>query len=270
LNATNPQAKSRKRKPLRDVQPIARHAHQDSTLVLGDRLASPEFRKRYELLKTTVRRVILRGRLFTLMPDDKPSALLNGLIEQATGEGLALLREPATATDWTNGSPAFSDAEVVRAAKCIADKIVKAQKVITRKCKRDDAGNPILKDGKTVRGYQCVGLRIEHPIRNQDENPDQPWTSPVDSFVVGMDGHTINGGRTTNYSQVGTQAMVSRFQRQMLHEVLEKYLGEDADFLIDYLAGRYDSPVADEMAACLIECLKPHRDELEQFRDLLT
>jgi hypothetical protein len=204
------------------------------------------------------------------MPDDKPSALLNGLIEQATGEGLPLLREPKSITDFTNGSPAFSDAEVIRAAKCIADKIVKAQKIITRKCKRDDAGNPILKDGKTVRGYQCVGLRIEHPVRNQDENSAQPWTSPVDSFVAGMDGHAINGGKTTNYATAATNQQVARFQKNMLHEVLAKYLGDDAEFLMDWFDGRYDSPVADEMAAFMIECLKPHRDELERFRDLLT
>ncbi len=101
MYATNP-AKSRTRKvrPLRDVQPLTRHAHQDATLVLGDYSEASIFEPRYDLLKTTIRKVILRGgleSLWTVDPQDgqrKPSALLNGLIEDATLSGLYLLRRP--------------------------------------------------------------------------------------------------------------------------------------------------------------------------------
>jgi hypothetical protein len=171
--------------------------------------------------------------------------------------------------------PAFSDAELVRRAKCIADKIVKSQKIIRRPCKRDADGN-VIRDaqGRPRRGYECLGLRIEHPVRSKDVNQEHEpgWTSPVDNFVSGMDGRPINGGTTTNYAHAATNEMVNKFQREMLLEVIASHLGQDdAEFLIDYLTGRFpDSPVADEMAVFFVEQLKPFRDEMEQFRSLLT
>lgn len=302
MYATNP-AKSRTRKvrPLRDVQPLTRHAHQDATLVLGDYSEASIFEPRYDLLKTTIRKVILRGgleSLWTVDPQDgqrKPSALLNGLIEDATLSGLYLLRRPQITKRelpfvelFERGSydqvkdsivsltlPAFSDAELVREAKCIADKVVKQQKIIKRPYKRDEAGNLILNDkGKPVKGYKCVGLRIEHPIQNRDihDKPVNAWTDPTDGLVSGIDGRPVNGGRTTDYAQAATSQHVAKFQRQLLHEVLAKYLGQDdAEFLLDYLNGRFpESDQTAEMAELLILKLAPYREELEQFRDLLT
>jgi hypothetical protein len=165
----------------------------------------------------------------------------------------------------------LSDAEMVRRAKCIADKAVKDQKIISRRAKRDEAGN-ILRDdkGRAKRGYQCVGLRIEHPTPSRDAEGNREWSSPVGE-VAGMDGRPINGGRTTNYSHAAMNEMVNKFQKGLLLETLAGYLGrDDAEFLMDWAEGRFDSEVADEMAAFFIECLTPHRSELEQFRDLLT
>ena len=97
-NATNPQTRaSKSKRPLRDRKSPHKHAHQDSTIVIGDWGESP-FQVRYELLKKTIRTVILRGGLESLWMTDptdgqrKPSTLLNDLIETATAEGLYLLR----------------------------------------------------------------------------------------------------------------------------------------------------------------------------------
>jgi hypothetical protein len=301
VHASNP--RTRKRKPLRDVQPPKRHAHQDSALelTLADYSEASTFEPRYDLLKTTVRKVILRGgleSLWTVDPQDgkrKPSALLNGLIEDATSEGLYLLRRPQITQRelplvelFEGGSydqvkdsvvsltqPAFSDAELVREAKRLADKVVKQQKIIKRPYKRDEAGNLILNDkGKPVKGYECVGLRIEHPVQNRDSDDKllNAWTDPTTGFVSGIDGRPVNGGRTTDYAQVATNQQVAEFQRQLLHEVLAKHLGQDdSEFLLDYLNGRFpESPETTEMAELLLLKLAPYRRELEQFRDLLT
>jgi hypothetical protein len=301
VHASNP--RTRKRKPLRDVQPPKRHAHQDSALelILADYSEASTFEPRYDLLKTTVRKVILRGgleSLWTVDPQDgkrKPSALLNGLIEDATSEGLYLLRRPQITQRelplvelFEGGSydqvkdsvvsltlPAFSDAELVREAKRLADKVVKQQKIIKRPYKRDEAGNLILNDkGKPVKGYECVGLRIEHPVQNRDSDDKllNAWTDPTTGFVSGIDGRPVNGGRTTDYAQVATNQQVAEFQRQLLHEVLAKHLGQDdSEFLLDYLNGRFpESPETTEMAELLMLKLAPYRKELEQFRDLLT
>jgi hypothetical protein len=301
VHASNP--RTRKRKPLRDVQPPKRHAHQDSALelTLADYSEASTFEPRYDLLKTTVRKVILRGgleSLWTVDPQDgkrKPSALLNGLIEDATSEGLYLLRRPQITQRelplvelFEGGSydqvkdsvvsltlPAFSDAELVREAKRLADKVVKQQKIIKRPYKRDEAGNLILNDkGKPVKGYECVGLRIEHPVQNRDSDDKllNAWTDPTTGFVSGIDGRPVNGGRTTDYAQVATNQQVAEFQRQLLHEVLAKHLGQDdSEFLLDYLNGRFpESPETTEMAELLMLKLAPYRKELEQFRDLLT
>jgi hypothetical protein len=301
VHASNP--RTRKRKPLRDVQPPKRHAHQDSALelTLADYSEASTFEPRYDLLKTTVRKVILRGgleSLWTVDPQDgkrKPSALLNGLIEDATSEGLYLLRRPQISQRelplvelFEGGSydqvkdsvvsltlPAFSDAELVREAKRLADKVVKQQKIIKRPYKRDEAGNLILNDkGKPVKGYECVGLRIEHPVQNRDSDDKllNAWTDPTTGFVSGIDGRPVNGGRTTDYAQVATNQQVAEFQRQLLHEVLAKHLGrDDSEFLLDYLNGRFpESPETTEMAELLMLKLAPYRKELEQFRDLLT
>jgi hypothetical protein len=301
VHASNP--RTRKRKPLRDVQPPKRHAHQDSALelTLADYSEASTFEPRYDLLKTTVRKVILRGgleSLWTVDPQDgkrKPSALLNGLIEDATSEGLYLLRRPQISQRelplvelFEGGSydqvkdsvvsltlPAFSDAELVREAKRLADKVVKQQKIIKRPYKRDEAGNLILNDkGKPVKGYECVGLRIEHPVQNRDSDDKllNAWTDPTTGFVSGIDGRPVNGGRTTDYAQVATNQQVAEFQRQLLHEVLAKHVGrDDSEFLLDYLNGRFpESPETTEMAELLMLKLAPYRKELEQFRDLLT
>jgi hypothetical protein len=301
VHASNP--RTRKRKPLRDVQPPKRHAHQDSALelTLADYSEASTFEPRYDLLKTTVRKVILRGgleSLWTVDPQDgkrKPSALLNGLIEDATSEGLYLLRRPQITQRelplvelFEGGSydqvkdsvvsltlPAFSDAELVREAKRLADKVVKQQKIIKRPYKRDEAGNLILNDkGKPVKGYECVGLRIEHPVQNRDSDDKllNAWTDPTTGFVSGIDGRPVNGGRTTDYAQVATNQQVAEFQRQLLHEVLAKHVGrDDSEFLLDYLNGRFpESPETTEMAELLMLKLAPYRKELEQFRDLLT
>jgi len=264
-----------KRKPLRDVQPSKLHAHQDSTICLGDYSDSPRFQERYKLLKSTISKVVLMGGLVSLMPAGKPTALMNAIIERATLDGLYLLREPQTATDWTNGSPAFSDAEIVRKAKCIADGAVKAEKIISRRGKRDESGNFIRDEkGRVKRGYKA-DLRITHPVQHRDinDNPVQEWIDPVDSFVSGTDGRPINGGRTTDYANAATNQRVAKFQKQLLHEVIAGYLGgkDDAEFLMDYIDGRFpESPETAEMAEFFMEKLKPHAAELEQFRDLYT
>jgi hypothetical protein len=220
---------------------------------------------------------------------------LNGLIEDATSEGLYLLRRPQITQRelplvelFEGGSydqvkdsvvsltlPAFSDAELVREAKRLADKVVKQQKIIKRPYKRDEAGNLILNDkGKPVKGYECVGLRIEHPVQNRDSDDKllNAWTDPTTGFVSGIDGRPVNGGRTTDYAQVATNQQVAEFQRQLLHEVLAKHVGrDDSEFLLDYLNGRFpESPETTEMAELLMLKLAPYRKELEQFRDLLT
>jgi hypothetical protein len=299
VHASNP--RTRKRKPLRDVQPPRKHVHQDATLVLGDYSEPSDFKPRYELLKKTIRTVILRGGLESLWLTDpesgrrNPSALLNGLIEDATLSGLHLLRRPqitqrelplielfegddyGQVKDEALGLtlPAFSDAELVREAKCIADGIVKQQKIIKRPYKRNEDGTPVLNDrGKPVKGYKCVGLRIEHPVQNRDKDDNlvNEWTDPTAGFVSGLDGRPVNGGRTTDYAQVATNQQVAEFQRQLLHEVLAKHLGQDdSEFLLDYLNGRFpESPETTEMAELLMLKLAPYRKELEQFRDLLT
>jgi hypothetical protein len=299
VHASNP--RTRKRKPLRDVEPPRKHAHQDATLVLGDYSEPSDFKPRYELLKKTIRTVILRGGLESLWLTDpesgrrNPSALLNGLIEDATLSGLHLLRRPqitqrelplielfegddyGQVKDEALGLtlPAFSDAELVREAKCIADGIVKQQKIIKRPYKRNEDGTPVLNDrGKPVKGYKCVGLRIEHPVQNRDKDDNlvNEWTDPTAGFVSGLDGRPVDGGRTTDYAQVATNQQVAEFQRQLLHEVLAKHLGQDdSEFLLDYLNGRFpESPETTEMAELLMLKLAPYRKELEQFRDLLT
>ena len=227
----------------------------------------------------------MRGGLCSLMQGEKPSALLNDLIEGATHDGLYLLRPQITASELLHSDMSdeaieltlypLPDKELVRRAKCIADKVVKSQKIISRRCKRDAAGTIIRDDkGKAVRGYQCVDLRIEHPTHNRDLNGDivQGWSSPVDTFVSGIDGRPINRGRTSDYANAATNAEVVKFQKQLLHELVAKYLGQDdAEFLLDYHEGRYpDSEQTSEMAELLMEKLAPYTDELQQFRDLLT
>jgi hypothetical protein len=282
MYAANP-AKSRTRKvrPLRDVSPPTRHAHQDSRIVMGDWNESPAFQDRLELLKTTIRKVVLRGGLFSLMPDGKPSALLNDLIEGATHDGLYLLRRQITANELLHSDMSdeaieltfypLPDRELIRRAKCIADKVVKSQKIISRRAKRDEAGNIIRDDkGRAKRGYKCVDLRIEHPVlqRDEDGKPTGAWTDHRDGQVSGIDGRPMNGGR----SDSATNQQVANFQRQLLHEVLAKHLGQDdSEFLLEYLNGRFpESPETAEMAELLMLKLAPHADELEQFRDLLT
>lgn len=287
MHATNP---TLHRRPLRDVTP-AKFAHQDSTIVIDWDPQTPNdlFQTRYELLKATIRQVIFRGGLESYWETNpktgvrKPSTLLNDLIENATSEGLYLLRPQITASELLHSDMSdeviqltrypLSDAELVRQAKCIADKVVKSQKIIKRPYKRDEAGNLVLRDGKPVRGYKCVGLRTEHPVRNRDinDNPVQGWSSPVDNFISGIDGRPINGGQTTNYAYA-TDAMVNEIQRRTLREVLSEYLGrDDAEWLLDYTDGRYPkSAEGDEMAEALTEKLKPYSAELEKFRSLLT
>lgn len=282
MHATNP---TLHRRPLRDVTP-AKFAHQDSTIVID--WANDLFQTRYELLKATIRQVIFRGGLESYWETNpttgerKPSTALNDLIEAATGEGLCLLRPQITANELLHSDMSdavlqlarpLSDSELVRQAKCIADKVVKSQKIIKRPYKRDEAGNLVLRDGKPVRGYKCVGLRTEHPVRNRDinDNPVQGWSSPVDNFISGIDGRPINGGQTTNYAYAATDAMVNEIQRRTLREVLAEYLRDDAEWLLDYTDGRYPkSAEGDEMAEALIEKLIPHKDALEKFRSLLT
>ncbi len=285
MNASKPT-----RTLLRDVTPPATLAHQDTIVIDWDSQTPNDlFQTRYELLKATIRQVIFRGGLESYWETNpktdvrKPSTLLNDLIENATREGLYLLRPQITANELLHSDMSdeaiqltrpLSDAELVRQAKCIADKFVKREKIIKRPYKRDEAGNLVLRDGKPVRGYKCVGLRVEHPRQNKDINDNlvQGWSSPIDNFVSGIDGRPINGGRVTNYAYAATDAMVNEVQRRVLREVLAEYLGrDDAEWLLDYTDGRYPKSVeGDEMAEALTEKLIPHKDALEKFRSLLT
>jgi len=236
-------------------------------------------------LKTTIKKVILRGGLYSLMPNGKPSAVLNGLIEQATYDGYKLLRPQITACELLHSDLSdaaieltrypLPDKELVRSAKCVADKVVKSQKIISQRSerKRDEAGNLLREpNGRLQRKYKCVDLRIEHPTQARDEDGKPlrgEWTDHRDGQVSGMDGRPI---RTTNYAYAADNAMVAECQRSLFLEVIAGYLGqEQAEWLLDYTNGRYPTtPESDEVAAFLREQLMPYIKELEGFRDLLT
>jgi hypothetical protein len=273
---------AKKRRPLPDVKPKAKFAHQESTIVLGyrDPVRLEELRDssfRFELLSKTIRSTIAKGGLSNLWSingaaKSSPSVLLNLLIEQATAEALPLIRRPMTPAECMNGCDfGFSDYEVIRQATNIATKHVRAQKVITRPYKINDGGSLILRDGRPVQGYEAM-FRIVYPVQLTDDGKKiQEWDDPTAKCASGFDGKALPLSPKGDAEDV----LIDAFMRAMLRDLLADYVGqEDAGWLLEYLDSKGNRrPFTDQerqRASRLITRLAEHETELRRFACLLT
>lgn len=270
------------RKPLKDITPPR------PAFYLQTYDAYPQ----YELLIETIRKTLFQGGRFpawlTKEYDEqgrqRVSPWMNDLIDQGVQAGVSLLLQ-VTQKElsflkylWDDGYEQFADEVltlpvqdevIIKGAKAIAGKLIRDQKVIRRPYKLNPDGTRVLRDGKPVKGYDAE-MRAVHPV--QDRDPDgkliSSWTPAHSTYAAGVTGERVSTGNPN----ASNNQMLNKLQKNILHELLEKHLGQDdAEFLIDYHAGRFpESDETAEMAELLTLKLAPYRTELEQFRSLLT
>jgi len=271
MYATNP-TKTRKVRPLRDVKP-RRSFH------LNTYGTFPQ----YEILIQTIRKTLFGAHLpasWTYESDpnnpekQRVSPQMNALVEAGVSQSCHLLRQPKTATDFTNGIPwGLSDSEIVKGCKSIAGKLARNQMDITRPYKRDEAGNLLRNDkGKPVKKYQSQMRIAEHT--REETSPDEPLAplvSPLESYAVSVTGKTISSGGT-DCRQSTTEAVYD-FDRKMFIAVLATFITPaDAEWLLfeyDNL-GRPKTPAERQRAYALMEILREHQDELQPYFDALS
>jgi hypothetical protein len=271
MYATNP-TKTRKARPLRDVKP-RRSFHLNTYGTLPQ----------YELLIQTIRKTLFGAHLpasWTYESDpnnpEKPrvSPQMNDLVEAGVSQSCYLLRQPKTATDFTNGIPwGVSDGEIVKGCKSIAGKLARNQMDITRPYKRDEAGNLLRNDkGKPVKGYQSQMRIAEHT--REETSPDEPLAplvSPIDNYAVSVTGKTISRGGTD--CRQSTDEMVNHFDCEMFKTVLAEVIDkDDAQWLLEYYGelGNGKTDAERQRACSLMKELREHSGRLQPYFEALA
>jgi hypothetical protein len=272
MYATNP-TKTRKARPLRDVKP-RRSFHLNTYGTLPQ----------YELLIQTIRKTLFGAHLpasWTYESDpnnpEKPrvSPQMNDLVEAGVSQSCYLLRQPKTATDFTNGIPwGVSDGEIVKGCKSIAGKLARNQMDITRPYKRDAAGNRILRNGKPVKGYKRQMRIAEHTREGTShDEPLAPLVSPLQNCAVSVTGKTISRGGTADYARASTDELVNKFDCEMfktlLAEVIDK---DDAQWLLEYYGelGGTKTDAERQRAYSLMKQLREQSGRLQPYFEALA
>jgi hypothetical protein len=283
VHATNP--RTRKLRPLRDVKPPRRPTYLKSDI----NEAFPQ----YELLIQTVRKTLFGGHLpawWTYSTDaegkQRVSHLMNDLIDTGVCQSSHLIRRGLTPRekaflqsvgdwndDYDNLVP-LPDSEVVKQAKSIAGKLAREQMIIRRPYNTDENGNRILdSNGKPVRGYSSE-IKVAHPVQDRDDDGVlQSWTSPLVNHTVSVAGNPIS--RTSaNYAQASTNEMVDHFMTEAFREVLAEFVGDDAQWLLEYYDdlgnGTPKTDVERQRACSLMKAFRGHEDKLQDYLCLLT
>jgi hypothetical protein len=208
---------------------------------------------------------------------------MNDIVEQGVQAGVSILLQVTQKEIsflkyiWGDGYEQFAndvltlpvqDEVIIKGAKSIAGKLIRDQKIIRRPYKLNEDGTRVLRDGMPQRGY-AAEMRAVHPVQDKDEDGEliSSWTPGHSAYAAGATGERVPAGDPN----ASNNQMLNKLQKNILCELLEKHLGQDAEFLLDYHAGRFpESTQTTEMAELLMMKLAPYRTELEQFRSLLT